>query len=125
MGEILERYVGRLAPSPTGALHLGNVRTFMIAWLRARSVGGRVVMRMEDLDHPRDKPGAAHLAIEDLKWLGFDWDESFVQSERTDFYRQALARLVEGGFVYPCTCSRAAIYSSSRCWSLVTISSTS
>lgn len=107
MGEILERYVGRLAPSPTGALHLGNVRTFMIAWLRARSVGGRVVMRMEDLDHPRDKPGAAHLAIEDLKWLGFDWDESFVQSERTDFYRQALARLVEGGFVYPCTCSRA------------------
>ena len=52
-------YVGRLAPSPTGALHLGNARTFMIAWLRARACGGKVVFRMEDLDHPRDKPGAA------------------------------------------------------------------
>ena len=52
-------YVGRLAPSPTGALHLGNVRTFMVAWLRARSLGGKVVFRMEDLDHPKDKPGAA------------------------------------------------------------------
>ena len=52
-------YVGRLAPSPTGALHLGNMRTFMIAWLRARSLGGRIIMRLEDLDHPRDKPGAA------------------------------------------------------------------
>ena len=69
MGEILERYVGRLAPSPTGALHLGNVRTFMIAWLRARSVGGRVVMRMEDLDHPRDKPGAREV-VENLHARG-------------------------------------------------------
>ena len=68
-------YVGRLAPSPTGALHLGNVRTFMIAWLRARSQGGKVIFRMEDLDHPKDKPGAAAQAVEDLKWLGFDWDE--------------------------------------------------
>jgi hypothetical protein len=59
-------YVGRLAPSPTGALHLGNVRTFMIAWLRARSLGGRVIMRMEDLDHPRDKKGAAQQAIDVL-----------------------------------------------------------
>ena len=75
MEAVLERalkrpYVGRLAPSPTGALHLGNVRTFMIAWLRARSLGGRLIMRMEDLDHPRDKPGAAAAAYEDLKWLG-------------------------------------------------------
>ena len=97
-------YVGRLAPSPTGALHLGNVRTFMIAWLRARSLGGRVIMRMEDLDHPKDKPGADVQAIADLRWLGFDWDEEYVQSQRKDLYRAALERL--GGRVYPCTCSR-------------------
>ena len=97
-------YVGRLAPSPTGALHLGNARTFMIAWLRARSQGGKVIFRMEDLDHPKDKPGAAAQAIEDLKWLGFDWDEEYVQSERKDIYREALEAL--GDLAYPCVCSR-------------------
>ena len=100
------RYVGRLAPSPTGALHLGNVRTFMIAWLRARSQGGKVIFRMEDLDHPKDKPGAAAQAVEDLKWLGFDWDEEYVQSERVDCYRQALDALRASCLVYPCVCSR-------------------
>ena len=100
------RYVGRLAPSPTGALHLGNVRTFMIAWLRARSLGGKLIMRIEDLDHPRDKPGAAKEAIEDLKWLGFDWDEFYIQSERKEFYRDALEKLRSKGLVYPCICSR-------------------
>ncbi len=99
-------YVGRLAPSPTGALHLGNVRTFMVAWLRARSLGGRVVFRMEDLDHPKDKPGAAAQAVEDLKWLGFDWDEEHVQSERKHLYRAALESLVARGLAYPCVCSR-------------------
>lgn len=119
MEEVLEkgmtRYVGRLAPSPTGALHLGNVRTFMIAWLRARSQGGKVIFRMEDLDHPKDKPGAAAQAIEDLKWLGFDWDEEYVQSKRKQIYREALETLKEGhetedgrreSWVYPCVCSR-------------------
>ena len=100
----MTRYVGRLAPSPTGALHLGNVRTFMIAWLRARSRGGKVIFRMEDLDHPKDKPGAASQEVEDLKWLGFDWDEEYVQSERIDCYRQALDSIRE--LVYPCICSR-------------------
>lgn len=100
----MTRYVGRLAPSPTGALHLGNVRTFMIAWLRARSQGGKVIFRMEDLDHPKDKPGAAAQAIGDLRWLGFDWDEEYVQSERIDCYRQALDGIRE--LVYPCVCSR-------------------
>ncbi len=95
-------YVGRLAPSPTGALHLGNARTFMIAWLRARSCGGKVVFRMEDLDHPRDKSGAAADAVADLRWLGFDWDEEYVQSERREVYRNALERLD----AYPCICSR-------------------
>jgi len=104
MAEVLERYVGRIAPSPTGALHLGNVRTFMIAWLRTRSLGGKMIFRMEDLDHPRDKPGAAAAAVEDLKWLGFDWDEEYVQSERRAIYREALAKL--GDRVYPCVCSR-------------------
>ena len=99
-------YVGRLAPSPTGALHLGNVRTFMIAWLRARSQGGKVIFRMEDLDHPKDKPGAAAQAVEDLKWLGFDWDEEYVQSERKAIYRQALDVLSASCLVYPCVCSR-------------------
>lgn len=99
-------YVGRLAPSPTGALHLGNARTFMIAWLRARSQGGRVIMRMEDLDHPRDKPGAAEAALEDLRWLGFDWDETFVQSRRKEFYREVLEELKRRSLVYPCICSR-------------------
>ena len=99
-------YVGRLAPSPTGALHLGNVRTFMVAWLRARSLGGKVVFRMEDLDHPKDKPGAAADAVRDLRWLGFDWDEEYVQSERKDLYRAALEELVAKGLAYPCVCSR-------------------
>ena len=111
----MTRYVGRLAPSPTGALHLGNVRTFMIAWLRARSQGGKVIFRMEDLDHPKDKPGAAAQAVEDLRWLGFDWDEEYVQSERKVIYREVLETLKEGretedgrreSWVYPCVCSR-------------------
>ena len=110
MEEVLEKkvggYVGRLAPSPTGALHLGNVRTFMIAWLRARSQGGKVIFRMEDLDHPKDKPGAAAQAVEDLRWLGFDWDEEYVQSERKAIYRAALEALRAHDLVYPCVCSR-------------------
>ncbi|MCL2103829.1 MAG: glutamate--tRNA ligase family protein, partial [Kiritimatiellaeota bacterium] len=106
---------GRLAPSPTGALHLGNARTFMVAWLRARSCGGGGVMRMEDLDHPKNKPGAAAGALEDLRWLGFDWDEGpdiggphapYTQSERKAHYAAALAVLQRGGLVYPCVCSR-------------------
>ncbi len=100
------RPVGRLAPSPTGALHLGNVRTFMVAWLRARSAGGGVILRTEDLDHPKDKPGAAAQAIEDLRWLGFDWDGEYVQSERKSIYAEALAELSRLGLVYPCVCSR-------------------
>ena len=102
-------YVGRLAPSPTGALHLGNVRTFMVAWLRARQAGGKVILRMEDLDHPKHKPGAEAQAIEDLRWLGFDWDEAFTQTERKGLYAEALARLRAQGLAYPCVCSRSDI----------------
>lgn len=107
MEEVLaQKYVGRLAPSPTGALHLGNVRTFMVAWLRARRAGGRIVMRMEDLDHPKDKPGADVQVISDLRWLGFDWDAEYVQSRRKPLYGAALERLVSAGLAYPCVCSR-------------------
>ena len=102
-------YVGRLAPSPTGALHLGNVRTFMVAWLRARQAGGRLILRMEDLDHPKHKPGADAQAIDDLRWLGFDWDEEYVQSQRKYLYAVALDTLVSKGLAYPCVCSRSDI----------------
>lgn len=102
----MSEYVGRLAPSPTGALHLGNVRTFLIAYLRARSLGGKLIFRMEDLDHPKDKPGAAAQAVDDLKWLGFEWDEAYVQSERKAIYREALETLKRKDLVYPCVCTR-------------------
>lgn len=120
-------YLTRLAPSPTGALHLGNARTFLATWLRARSLNGRIVLRMEDLDHPRVKPWAAQQAYDDLAWLGLDWDEgppeakaaqvgqnrasttSYVQSERTELYDAAFDRLRAAGRIYPCTCTRADI----------------
>src|SRR5947199_2871855 len=74
----------RLAPSPTGALHLGNARTFLINWLLARQQGWRIMLRIEDLDGPRVKRGADRQAMDDLRWLGIDWDEGPVyQSART------------------------------------------
>ena len=106
MEEVLEKYVGRLAPSPTGALHVGNVRTSLIAYLRARSCGGRVVLRIEDLDHPRDKKGAEKEIIDELSALGFEWDEFYRQSERMAFYKEALERLLAQDLVYPCICTR-------------------
>jgi len=99
--------VGRLAPSPTGALHLGNARTFLLAWLSARSRGGRVSLRIEDIDGPRVKPEATAAAIEDLHWLGLDWDgEVVVQSTRLSVYAEAARRLVASGLAYPCVCTR-------------------
>src|SRR6266702_4111712 len=85
--------VGRLAPSPTGAQHVGNARTYLIAWLSARSQGGRVLLRTEDIDSPRIKPGAAEQALDDLRWLGLDWDgEPVVQTARIRLYEAALNR---------------------------------
>ena len=102
--------IGRLAPSPTGAQHVGNARTYLIAWLSARSQGGRVVLRIEDIDSPRIKAGAAEQACEDLRWLGLDWDgEPIVQTQRLPLYEAALARLREQELVYPCTCTRGDI----------------
>jgi glutamyl-tRNA synthetase len=99
--------VGRLAPSPTGAQHVGNARTYLIAWLSARSQDGRVVLRIEDIDSPRVKPGAGEEACADLRWLGLDWDERpIIQMERLSHYEAALRRLQEQELVYPCTCTR-------------------
>jgi glutamyl-tRNA synthetase len=102
--------VGRLAPSPTGGLHVGHARTFLVAWLAARSRGGRVVLRIEDIDTSRVRAGAAKTAIADLHWLGLDWDAGpYVQSERMEAYKAALERLKRNELVYPCTCTRAEI----------------
>jgi glutamyl-tRNA synthetase len=100
--------VTRLAPSPTGAQHLGNARTYLIAWLMARQAGGEVVLRIEDIDSPRIKPGAAAEALADLHWLGLDWDSGpIVQTERLTHYESALDRLKSRNLVYPCTCTRS------------------
>lgn len=98
---------GRLAPTPSGLLHIGNARSFLLAWLWARAHGGRVVLRIEDIDRPRCKPHLREQAIEDLRWLGLDWDETVPdQSTRTVAYRAALQTLVAKGLAYPCTCTR-------------------
>lgn len=102
--------VGRLAPSPTGAQHLGNARTYLIAWLSARARGGQVALRIEDIDSPRVRAGAAEQALQDLRWLGLDWDgEPIVQSRRLAVYESALRQLQARELVYPCTCSRGDI----------------
>jgi glutamyl-tRNA synthetase len=102
--------IGRLAPSPTGAQHLGNARTYLIAWLSAHSRGGQIVLRIEDIDSPRIKAGAAEQALDDLRWLGLDWDgEPVVQTARLPLYEAALHQLQERELVYPCTCSRTDI----------------
>jgi glutamyl-tRNA synthetase len=101
---------GRLAPSPTGALHLGNARSFLLAWLSLRAQGGQVVLRIEDLDGPRVKPESVAQLIDDLQWLGLDWDEGpYVQTERTALYQAAWERLAAAGQIYPCRCSRTDI----------------
>lgn len=99
--------VTRLAPSPTGALHLGNARTFLINWLMARQRGWKILLRIEDLDGPRIKAGADRQAIEDLQWLGLNWDEGPVyQSTRSEIYKRAALRLLAEGKAYPCVCTR-------------------
>lgn len=100
----------RLAPSPTGALHLGNARTFLVNWCLARAAGWRVVLRIEDLDTPRVKPGVIDDTIGTLRWLGLDWDEGpVVQSHDPEPYRAAMRSLAAQGLVYPCVLSRTEI----------------
>jgi glutamyl-tRNA synthetase len=106
---------GRIAPSPTGYLHLGHARTFWTAQERVRQLGGTLILRNEDLDCDRCKPHFVSAMYEDLRWFGFAWDEGpdiggphapYNQSERLGFYQLAFERLRTGGFVYPCVCSR-------------------
>ncbi len=112
-------YRGRLAPSPTGYLHLGHARTFWVAWQRARATGGKLIFRNEGLDYQRCKPEFVRAMYEDLHWLGLDWDEGldingvshgnfgpYSQSERRSFYLDAWRKLRDSGLIYPCTCSR-------------------
>lgn len=101
--------VGRFAPSPTGAMHLGNARTALLAWLHSRAPGGRHLLRFEDLDTGRVRPWAFDTTRRDLEWLGLDWDAEYTQSERLPVYADALARLTAAGETYPCTCTRREI----------------
>lgn len=99
--------VTRLAPSPTGALHLGNARTFLVNWAISRQRGWKILLRIEDLDGPRIKKGADAQAIEDLQWLGIDWDDGPIyQSDRAGAYNSAVERLLQSGVAYPCVCTR-------------------
>jgi glutamyl/glutaminyl-tRNA synthetase len=108
-------YRGRIAPSPTGFLHLGHARTFLIAAERARAAGGVLVFRNEDLDPERCRAEFVSAMFEDLRWLGMDWQEGpdcggphlpYSQSDRREIYLAAWKQLRDGGFIYPCTCSR-------------------
>lgn len=108
-------YRGRLAPSPTGLLHLGHASTFLIADARARDAGGTLILRNEDLDTQRTRPEFYRAMLEDLQWLGIRWQEGpdvrglygpSSQSERREHYLAAWRALRDGGFIYPCRCSR-------------------
>lgn len=110
-----QKYRGRLAPSPTGFLHLGHARTFWQAQERAEKFSGELILRNDDLDRERCKPEFVSAMFEDLKWFGFEWSEGpdiggpltpYSQSERKEIYRRALDKLRDGNFIYPCTCSR-------------------
>ncbi|MCI9556210.1 MAG: tRNA glutamyl-Q(34) synthetase GluQRS [Lawsonibacter sp.] len=100
--------VGRFAPSPSGRMHLGNLWACLLAWLAARSAGGRMVLRLEDLDPDRCTPAYCSQVMRDLEWLGLDWDGVPVyQSERTEQYHRAFQKLEQQGVIYPCFCTRA------------------
>ena len=100
---------GRFAPSPTGRMHLGNVYSALLSWLSVRSQGGSWVLRIEDLDPQRSRRAFAQQIEDDLRWLGLDWDEYYVQSERSEIYTHYLNILREKGLTYPCFCTRADI----------------
>ena len=103
---------GRFAPTPSGRMHLGNLLAALLAWLDARSAGGELVLRIEDLDTQRTSPELAAQLMDDLRWLGLDWDEGgltpeYMQSRRTARYEEAFRVLEERGLVYPCYCTRS------------------
>lgn len=110
---------GRFAPTPSGDMHLGNAKIALLAWLQMRAAGGVYILRIEDIDLQRSRPEKTELILEDLRWLGLDWDEGpgaekpfgpYVQSRRLDLYAEALERLEADGRLYPCYCSRAELH---------------
>ena len=113
---------GRFAPSPSGRIHLGNILCCLLAWLSARQKGGRVILRIEDLDTARCPRRYGEQMCRDIQWLGLDWDEGpviggpsgpYEQSRRTALYQAALERLKAQGLVYPCFCTRAELHAAS------------
>ena len=114
--------VGRFAPSPSGRIHLGNLFCCLLAWLSVRQKGGRMVLRIEDLDIQRCPRRYADQLMDDLRWLGLDWDEGpgaetpnapYFQSQRSALYQEALETLSSQGLVYPCFCTRAELHAAS------------
>ena len=102
---------GRFAPTPSGRMHLGNLLAALLAWLDVRSAGGKLILRIEDLDTQRTSRSFAAQLMDDLRWLGLDWDEGglepgYTQSRRTAYYEEAFHHLEEKGLIYPCYCSR-------------------
>lgn len=109
---------GRFAPTPSGWIHLGNARTALLSWLHVRSLGGTYILRMEDIDMTRARSALAQGIMEDLRWIGLDWDEGpdiggpygpYTQSQRLERFKSALERLQGQDLLYPCFCSRADI----------------
>ena len=105
---------GRFAPSPTGYIHLGNVWTAFLAWLQVRQQKGTLILRIEDIDEQRSKPEYTQALLEDLAWLGLDWDEGpgkggpygpYIQQERYSLYEKALQELQAKHLLYPCYCA--------------------
>ncbi len=108
-------YCGRFAPSPTGALHFGSLIAAVACYLDARSNNGQWLVRMEDVDRPREVPGAADGILRTLEAFGFEWDEAICyQSQRTEAYQAALEQLQKQGMIYPCGCSRKEIAQQGR-----------
>ncbi len=115
----MKRIRGRFAPSPTGEMHLGNAWTALLSWLYIKSQGGEMVLRVEDLDPDRSRCEYTALLLDDMKWLGLDWDEGpacggpydpYCQRGRSELYDRALQRLREGGHLYHCYCTRAELH---------------
>lgn len=114
----MDQIRGRFAPSPSGEMHLGNAWTALLAWLQIRSLGGSMILRVEDLDPERSRNEYTQQIIRDLRWLGLDWDEGpdvggpyspYTQDGRRGLYQQFLDTLSQRGLIYPCYCTRAEI----------------
>lgn len=107
----MPQYRGRYAPSPTGRLHLGNLRTALLSWLHCRLQKGHFTLRIDDLDLPRNKPGAVEQILHDLSFIGIDWDALEIQSQRLDVYQYYFSKLQTNGRIFACRCSRKDIAS--------------